>query len=282
MERDGIRGSDTFRTLEEILCLGQQHKVDFILQSGDLFHEMRPSISCLNEVLRLFRIHCLGESPVQFELLSNPTVTFVNTAHPGVNYLDANFNIGLPIFAIHGNHDDSSGLGNVCPPDLLHTCGFINLFGKYNCVEELEVSPLLFRKGSTSVAIYGIGAIREERLHRLFRDNKVTFLRPDHGEWFSVAVIHQNRVRHGPTGYLPENFLPSFLDLVVWGHEHSCRIEPEWNATGNFYVIQPGSSVVTSLSEGEAFEKCVGLLEIRGMEFKVRSSPFHSIFCRLS
>ncbi|CDI97602.2 double strand break repair protein MRE11A [Echinococcus multilocularis] len=246
MEKDGIRGSDTFKTLEEILCLGQGHKVDFILQGGDLFHEVRPSIRCLNEVLRLCRTHCLDESPVQFELLSNPALIFANTSYPGVNYLDSNLNIGLPIFAIHGNHDDPSGFGSVCPPDLLHTCGFINLFGKFDNVEELEVSPLLFRKGSTNLAIYGIGAIREERLHRLFRDNKVTFLRPDQGEWFSIAVIHQNRVRHGPTGYLPENFLPSFLDLV-----------PEWNGTGNFYVIQPGSSVATSLSEGEAVEKFV-------------------------
>ncbi|VDM32314.1 unnamed protein product [Hydatigera taeniaeformis] len=277
MEKDGMRGNDTFRTLEEILCLGRLHKVDFILQSGDLFHEVRPSISCLNEVLRLLRTYCLDESPVMFELLSDPTVTFANTAHPGVNYLDGNLNIGIPIFAIHGNHDDPSGIGNVCPPDLLHTCGFINLFGKYNCVEELKVSPLLLRKGSTHLAIYGIGAIREERLHRLFRDNKVTFLRPDHGEWFSIAVIHQNRVRHGPTGYLPENYLPSFLDLVIWGHEHSCRLEPEWNATGSFYVVQPGSSVVTSLSEGEAVEKCVGLLEVRGMEFKLAKLPLRSV-----
>ena len=280
LEKDGIRGNDTFNTLDEILCLARDHNVDFVLQGGDLFHENRPSVRCVNEVLRLVRKHCLDSRPVRFELLSDPAVTFAATSYPEVNYLDPNLNIGIPIFAIHGNHDDPSGVGNICAPDLLHTCGFINLFGKSNSVESLEVSPILIRKGTTNLALYGIGAIREERLHRLFRDDKVVFYQPESGStrWFNLLVVHQNRVPHGPTGYLPENFLPSILDLVMWGHEHDCRIDPEWNENRQFYVIQPGSSVVTSLSEGEAKEKCVGLLEVRNMEFKVGVSIFRTIY----
>lgn len=279
LEKDGIRGNDTFKTLEEILCLAEHHNVDFILQGGDLFHENRPSIRCINEVLRLVRTHCFNDRPVSFEFLSDPAVNFSATAYPGVNYLDPNLNVGIPVFAIHGNHDDPSGPGNICPPDLLHTCGFLNLFGKSNSVESIEVNPVLIRKGSTNLALYGIGAAREERLHRLFRDNKVTFLRPENyaDDWFSLAVVHQNRVRHGPTGYLPEKFLPSFLDLIIWGHEHDCRIAPEWNESQNFYVVQPGSSVITSLSEGEAIPKSVGLLEIQGRKFNVTKLPLQSV-----
>lgn len=278
LEKDGVRGNDTFKTLEEILCLAQHHKVDFILQGGDLFHENRPSIRCLNEVLRLFRTYCLNDRPVKFEVLSDPTVNFACTAYPGINYLDANLNVGIPVFAIHGNHDDPSGPGNVCAPDLLHTCGFLNLFGKSKSVERIEVNPVLIKKGSTNLALYGIGAVREERLHRLFRDKNVIFLRPESNanDWFSLAVVHQNRVRHGPTGYLPEKFLPSFLDLIIWGHEHDCRIVPEWNENQKFYVVQPGSSVATSLSEGEAITKCVGLLEIQGHKFNVTAFPLLS------
>ncbi|VDL19927.1 unnamed protein product [Hymenolepis diminuta] len=279
LEKDGIRGNDTFKTLEEILCLAEHHNVDFILQGGDLFHENRPSIRCINEVLRLVRTHCFNDRPVSFEFLSDPAVNFSATAYHGVNYLDPNLNVGIPVFAIHGNHDDPSGPGNVCPPDLLHTCGFLNLFGKSNSVESIEVNPVLIRKGSTNLALYGIGAAREERLHRLFRDNKVTFLRPENyvDDWFSLALVHQNRVRHGPTGYLPEKFLPSFLDLVIWGHEHDCRIAPEWNESQSFYVVQPGSSVITSLSEGEAIPKSVGLLEIQGRKFNVTQLPLQSV-----
>jgi len=32
----------------------------------------------------------------------------------GVNYEDPNYNIGMPVFSIHGNHDDPSGDGDLC------------------------------------------------------------------------------------------------------------------------------------------------------------------------
>ena len=43
--------------------------------------------------------------------------------------------------------------------------------------------------------------------------------------------------------------------MVVWGHEHECLIDPIYNAEQGFYVVQPGSSVATSLCEGEAEPK---------------------------
>lgn len=70
------------------------------------------------------------------------------------------------------------------------------------------------------------------------------------------------------TGYLPENFLPEFLDLVIWGHEHECLIEPRYNPEMSFHVMQPGSSVATSLMPGEAVPKHVAILSITGKEFK--------------
>ncbi|KAA3670742.1 double-strand break repair protein MRE11 [Paragonimus westermani] len=272
-EKDGIRGADSFRTFEEILYLAKTNDVDFIFFGGDIFHESRPSMKTTHEAIRLLREYCLGEKPVAFEMLSDSSVTFANTAFPVANYLDRNINIGIPVFAIHGNHDDPSGPGGICAVDLLHSAGLVNLLGKTSSVERLFISPLLLRKGSTRLALYALGAIREERAHRLFLNNMVTFYRPTtdnvDDDWFSLCAVHQNRSRHGPTNYLPEQFLPDFLDLVLWGHEHECRVEPEWNSSRNFYVVQPGSSVATTLSEGEAREKAVALLDVRGKEFKV-------------
>lgn len=62
------------------------------------------------------------------------------------------------------------------------------------------------------------------------------------------------RSRHGNTNFIPEKFLDDFIDLVIWGHEHECKIAPTKNEQ-LFYVSQPGSSVVTSLSPGEAVKK---------------------------
>lgn len=64
--------------------------------------------------------------------------------------------------------------------------------------------------------------------------------RENQEEWCSVFVLHQNRVDRGPKNYVAEEMLPDFLDLVIWGHEHECRISPEWNSQRQFYVCQPG------------------------------------------
>lgn len=65
------------------------------------------------------------------------------------------------------------------------------------------------------------------------------------------------RVKHGPQEYVPEGMFDDSIDLVVWGHEHDCRIMPEPVAGKNYYISQPGSSVATSLADGEAVEKYV-------------------------
>lgn len=45
------------------------------------------------------------------------------------------------------------------------------------------------------------------------------------------------------------------IDLVVWGHEHDNRIDPQEVAGKKYKITQPGSSIATSLADGEALEK---------------------------
>lgn len=47
-----------------------------------------------------------------------------------MNFENPNFNIGLPVFTIHGNHDDPTGSDNLSAVDLLSTCSLVNYFGK--------------------------------------------------------------------------------------------------------------------------------------------------------
>ena len=47
-----------------------------------------------------------------------------------VNYENANLNVGLPVFSIHGNHDDPTGANNLSAVDALSTAGLVNYFGK--------------------------------------------------------------------------------------------------------------------------------------------------------
>jgi hypothetical protein len=35
--------------------------------------------------------------------------------------------------------------------------------------------------------------------------------------------------------------IDNFMDLVIWGHEHECKIVPTQSAEHDFYIIQPGT-----------------------------------------
>ena len=80
-----------------------------------------------------------------------------------------------------------------------------------------------------------------------------------------------NSYAHTDTGYLKEAVLPDFLDMVVWGHEHECLIDPKYNPEMNFHVMQPGSSIATSLAVGEAVPKHVAVLSVTGRDFAVET-----------
>ncbi|EDL25006.1 double-strand break repair protein MRE11 isoform 2 [Mus musculus] len=279
MEKDAVRGNDTFVTFDEILRLALENEVDFILLGGDLFHENKPSRKTLHSCLELLRKYCMGDRPVQFEVISDQSVNFGFSKFPWVNYQDGNLNISIPVFSIHGNHDDPTGADALCALDVLSCAGFVNHFGRSMSVEKVDISPVLLQKGSTKLALYGLGSIPDERLYRMFVNKKVTMLRPkeDENSWFNLFVIHQNRSKHGNTNFIPEQFLDDFIDLVIWGHEHECKIGPIKNEQQLFYVSQPGSSVVTSLSPGEAVKKHVGLLRIKGRKMNMQKLPLRTV-----
>ena len=285
-EKDPVRGNDSFETFGEVLKLAHLHKVDALLLAGDLFHENRPSRRCMHKAMHLLRTYVFGDGEVQIECLSDGALNFgphVSCA----NFENENLNIRLPIFSIHGNHDDPTGDGNLSAMDLLAEAGLVNYFGRTGSVEEVRMSPVLIRKGGVGVALYGLGAVRDERLHKAFLSRRVRMQLPTEEDtaqasltspWFNLLLFHQNR-SPGSSSYIPETFLDDSLDLVIWGHEHECRIEPEVVPGRRFQVSQPGSTIATSLAVGEgARRKCAGLLEIRSKErFKMTAIELRSV-----
>jgi len=119
-----------------------------LLLAGDLFHENRPSRTSLYQTISALRERCLSDRPIALELVSDAGVgiprdvkcadflsfsffrsqtartdsSSCSCSWPGVNYEDENINVGLPVFSIHGNHDDPQGVGAVRPSllDLFH------------------------------------------------------------------------------------------------------------------------------------------------------------------
>ncbi|XP_073139940.1 double-strand break repair protein MRE11 isoform X1 [Henckelia pumila] len=287
MEKDEIRRHDSFQAFEEICSIAEQKEVDFILLGGDLFHENKPSRSTLVKAIEILRRRCLNDRPVQFQVVSDQTVNFANSfGH--VNYEDPHFNVGLPVFSIHGNHDDPAGVDNLSAVDILSACNLVNYFGKMvlegSGVGQITLCPILMRKGSTSVALYGLGNIRDERLNRMFQTpHAVQWMRPEAQEgcqvsdWFNMLVLHQNRVKANPKNAINEHFLPRFLDFIVWGHEHECLVDPQEVPGMGFHITQPGSSVATSLIDGESKPKHVLLLEVKGNQYRPTKIPLNSV-----
>ncbi|CAJ0943152.1 unnamed protein product, partial [Mesorhabditis belari] len=278
-EKKKVIDQDASRTLEEVLQIANERKVDMILLGGDLFHESNPTRTCVNKVISLLRKYCMNDNEVFLQFISDPTINFCQSQFDRVNYEDENLNVGLPVFTIHGNHDDMTGKG-LTALDPLHEAGLLNLFGKFTETDNYVVSPILLRKGTTSLALYGIGSQRDDRLTRAFQAGTIQFPRPreDTESWFNLLVLHQNRPKRSTlrtTGaYLPDSYLPSFFDFVLWGHEHECKkdleyVAPSSNLAGDgFFILQPGSTVATSLTKDEALAKHVFLLTVRDRSFK--------------
>ncbi len=58
------------------------------------------------------------------------------------NFKNENLAIELPIFIIHGNHDDPSGFENFSSIDIFSNKE-VNYFGKVNNYEEFDLYPIL-------------------------------------------------------------------------------------------------------------------------------------------
>ncbi|PVD39024.1 hypothetical protein C0Q70_01651 [Pomacea canaliculata] len=196
----------------------------------------------------------MGKRPIQFKFLSDQSVNFKHCEFPVVNYNDLNLHISIPVFSIHGNHDEPTGPHSVGSLDILHSSGLLNYFGKTTSLEEIQIPPLLLQKGSTKLALYGLGSLHDESLRQMFLKGNVTLTKPSENkdDWFNLFVLHQNRAKHRETNYIPEIVLPEFLNL-------------------------PGSSITTALKKGEAKAKCIGLLEVEGRAFEIKPVKLETV-----
>ncbi|KAI0161524.1 double-strand break repair protein mus-23 [Xylariaceae sp. FL1272] len=277
-EHNNVRKHDSWKAFDEIMNLARTEDVDMVLLAGDLFHDNQPSRWAMHQVMRTLRQNCLGNRPCELQFICDASEVFAS-AFPHVNYEDQDINVSIPVFSIHGNHDDPSGEGNYCSLDVLQTAGLINYFGRTPQVDKIDVKPVLLQKGSTKLALYGLSNVRDDKMHRNFRDHNVKFFGPSQqsSDWFNLLAVHQNHHAHTATSYLPEEMLPDWLNLVVWGHEHECIIDPRHNPVTGFHVMQPGSSVATSLVQGEAVAKHVAVVSITGRDFTVEKHRLKSV-----
>lgn len=91
---------------------------------------------------------------------------------------------------------------------MLSVSGLLNYFGKLDLTSDehqeatadkgIRIKPVLLRKGTTHLAMYGVGNVRDARMHYELRSNRVKMYMPDGGDvgeddWFNMLLVHQNR-----------------------------------------------------------------------------------------
>ena len=84
--------------------------------------------------MKLINTNVFGEQNIKFE-----TNNYV------ANYHSPGQRVKLPIFMIHENHDDPTGLEYLSNLDVLSNTKHINYFGKAKNMECIEVKPILFK-----------------------------------------------------------------------------------------------------------------------------------------
>jgi len=279
-ERDAFDGrcDDSFEALEEVLDGGIQRGADCVLMAGDLFEDKRPSAHTIVRTMEMFQRRCLGgDTTTDVRVLENkgrPT-----------NLETGNVRVRLPVFAIHGNHDvpygtvDATDRGHSVL-DELHQARVLNHVGNSTFRgDTLTVDPITIQKHGIRIALYGIGWIKDVTAQRAFAEDRVRFGEPPAGA-FCILLIHQNRSVY-VRDRVDEQHIPSWFDLVVWGHEHECIPVPQTVEGKRFVVSQLGSTAQTKCSANEAAGKHALMLTIdqdgppRYEPFKLeRARPF--------
>ncbi|EDO08286.1 DNA repair protein Mre11 family protein [Babesia bovis T2Bo] len=273
-ETDPIRENDSFNAFQEVLFLAKYLQVDGILHAGDLFDDSHPSRSVIYRTMELLRRYCRKSDltsplPLNIRLPKSCAVRSETKRLEALKFIDGTITkeARVPFFVIHGNHDNPTTMNGLSPIDLLDVSGLVTFFGTVTDMTKVEVHPICISKGDIHLALYGMGWVKEEFLYKAFEENKVVFVPPVNTgiSYYKVLLFHENRYpRRGVKAkdFIPEEFLPDWLDLVIWGHEHECLKFPMLSETRGFKVLQMGSTIQTSLATGEMEPKHCCLMEI--------------------
>ena len=116
---------------------------------------------------------------------------------------------------------------------------------------KIKLKPVLMQKGNTRVALYGLGYIRDARLHQMFSvKGNVEWARPENTEaapwtsWFNMMLIHQEpRLAHAEERH--KRAVPAFVAPTWWS----------WGTSTSAWWSPRTSGTSTSRSPGRPWRR---------------------------
>ncbi len=243
------RREDSFVQGKEAIELALKENVDLILLAGDVFDVRVPTQDILAKAMEIFQLpHTADRIPS-----SSASEKMLEAQRRAQTHIDIEKLIGkaekeipktalngVPIIAIHGNHD-RRGKGLVNPVELLEKAGLLI---------HLNVATIVLRQASSlkPLAIHGMSYVPEKYAKEVLEKFNPT---PIKGAT-NIFVFHQSIGQYlysdeeNPTLMLED--LPAGFDLVVDGHIH-------WSDAHNkdgLNFLLAGSTVSTQMRKIEA------------------------------
>lgn len=219
---------DAYIQAKHVLEDAVRKSVDIIIHLGDISDNRTPRLEAIEQIIELLKIPA---------------------------------NAGIPVYAIHGNHERrGKGLKNIV--EVLNSTGLI----KY-----ISNDIAYFEKDGEKIGVLGVGNVPDDYASEVIK--KVIELKSMPKSDFNILAIHQtitDFVPESPGLSLKELDAMGF-DLIANGHIHT------FNTALSGKLIIPGSTVITQLRKDETKSKGYVIYDTKRKDYEfveIKSRPF--------
>ncbi len=228
------RREDSFVQAREAVELALKENADLILLTGDVFDSRVPTQDVLAKAMEILHL------PKKKYPLLKQEAEIEKLERKNEKEIPRSALFGIPVIAIHGNHD-RRGKGLINPVELLEKAGLLI---------HLNVATIILRiaKSQEPIAIHGMSYVPEKYAREVLQKFNPT---PVKGA-INIFLFHQSVGQYlysdeeHPTLMLED--LPRGFNLVVDGHIHWADTYSENGL--NFLLV--GSTISTQMRKIEA------------------------------
>lgn len=241
----GRRQEDALRNAKEAFEIAISEKVDFIIQTGDVFDERLPKPEVISPVIQLLKNVNSKFTPLNLvRRIIGSNEEMVTRSIP-------------PVLMIYGDHDRRPK-EYVNPVQILHNAELIYY---------MEKESIVLEKDNQRIAIHGFSNVPHQYAREIFKKHnpkKIPNMK-------NILIIHQSfqeLLPNQPPEIMNYSDLPEKFDMHILGHIH--WKQENKHPVSKSPILLPGSTVQTQMKKIESkISKGIYILDI-GEEIKYK------------